>query len=125
MHCILSLFLYGFFLLTLDNIRISEDTISFVKNFTQRFPKSRNAHLALLEVSIWRLESGELGQSDLLAAYQNFYDFNSTKMYCFDDIRKYASYLNQTQILKLIDYVLDKVGAQKDVGIRLSAEFCW
>lgn len=110
-------FLIWFFWLTLDNIRISEDTISFVKNFTQRFPKSRNAHLALLEVFIWRLASGELEQSDLLAAYQNFYDFNSTKMYCFDDIRKYASYLDQTQILKLVDYVLEKAHAQKDVCV--------
>lgn len=115
MHCILYPCLCIF--LTLNNTRISEDTISFVKDFTQRFPKSRNSHLALLEVSIWRLESGELEQSDLLSAYQNFYDFNSTKMYCFDDIRKYASYLDQTQISKLVDYVLEKADAQKDVCV--------
>lgn len=112
------------FSLTLDN-RIFEDTLSFVQNFTQRFSKSRNAHLALLEISIWRLASGELEQSDLLACYQNFYDFNSTKMYCFDDIRKYSSYLDQAHVLKLVDYALEKSGAQKDVCIRLSTEFYW
>jgi N-terminal acetyltransferase B complex non-catalytic subunit len=96
-------------------IRTSENTISFVQKFVERFPKSRNAHLALLEVSIWRLESGEVEQSDLLAAYQKFFDFNSTKMYCFDDIRKYASYLDKTQILKLVDYVLEKAATQEEV----------
>ncbi|KAF4985746.1 hypothetical protein F66182_16899, partial [Fusarium sp. NRRL 66182] len=77
---------------------------------------SRNAHLALLEVSIWKLQSGEFEQPDLLAAYQNFFDFNSTKMYCFDDVRKYAPHIDQTHILKLVDYVLEKAGTQKDVS---------
>uniref|UniRef100_A0A093V0Q6 N-alpha-acetyltransferase 25, NatB auxiliary subunit n=1 Tax=Talaromyces marneffei PM1 TaxID=1077442 RepID=A0A093V0Q6_TALMA len=100
----------------IDDKKTSEDTISFVQKFAQRFSKSRNAHLALLEVSIWRLESGELEQSGLLAAYQNFYDFNSTKMYCFDDLRKYASYLDQAQVLKLVEYALEKADSQKDVS---------
>ena len=106
--------LYALWLIS-DGIRISEDTISFVQKLTQRFPKSRNAHLALLEVSIWKLQSGEFEQPDLLAAYQNFFDFNSTKMYCFDDVRKYGPHIDQTHILKLVDYVLEKAGTQKDV----------
>ncbi|EED15274.1 cytoskeleton organisation protein (Dec1), putative [Talaromyces stipitatus ATCC 10500] len=101
----------------MDDKKTCEDTVSFVQKFAQRFPKSRNAHLARLEVSTWRLKSGELAQSDYLADLRNFYDSNSTKMYCFDDIRKYASRLDPTQILELVDYALEKAAGQKDVSV--------
>lgn len=96
-------------------LRTSESTTLFVRNFAQRFPKSRNAHLALLEVSSWSLNSEETARVDFFTALINFYDLHSTKLYCFDDIRRYVSHLSQAHTLELVDHALEQVTVQPNV----------
>ncbi|KAH8693616.1 putative cytoskeleton organization protein [Talaromyces proteolyticus] len=91
----------------------TQESFEFLQKFVKRFPKSRNSHLAQLDFLLWRLESGALSQSEYLAACQEYYDANSSKLYCFDDMRKYALHLSPDQITKLVEYALGKAALQE------------
>ncbi|CRG87977.1 N-alpha-acetyltransferase 25, NatB auxiliary subunit [Talaromyces islandicus] len=94
----------------------TQKVLEFLQSFAQRFQKSRNAHLAVLDFSSWRLQTGALTQAGYLAACQKYFDFNSGKLYCFEDLRKYATHLDKDHIIKLVEYGLEKVTTQKEMS---------
>jgi N-terminal acetyltransferase B complex non-catalytic subunit len=95
--------------------RTTQKVLEFLQSFAKRFQKSRNAHLALLDFSSWRLQTGVLTQPVYLATCQEYFDSNSGKLYCFEDVRKYAAHLDKDHIIKLVEYGLEKVNSQKEV----------
>ncbi|PYH77225.1 cytoskeleton organization protein [Aspergillus uvarum CBS 121591] len=90
-----------------QRINSSETTIAtqdFIRDFVAAVPKSRNAHLARLDMVHWGFKSGSSNAEDLIAACKQYYDLNKHKLYCFGDLRTYVSSLDQVSMTSLVNY---------------------
>lgn len=79
-------------------------TQDFIRDFVAAVPKSRNAHLARLDMVHWGFKSGSSNAEDLIAACKQYYDLNKHKLYCFGDLRTYVSSLDQASMTSLVNY---------------------
>ncbi|KAJ9191343.1 hypothetical protein DTO021D3_2592 [Paecilomyces variotii] len=96
-----------------------QETQTFVEEFIQRQPKSRNAQLASLDLSYRRFQSGGKTSADLLSACQTYFDRNRKKLYCFADLKKYLVAVDKDSLNKFLDHVSQNVKddtAAKDVN---------
>ncbi|KAK2788459.1 hypothetical protein FQN53_003605 [Emmonsiellopsis sp. PD_33] len=89
----------------------ARETQGFIADYIKRQSKSRNAQLASLDLTEQRITAKELSSSDILSACKDYFDRNSTKLYCFHDLRKYLSKLDQTLQGEFLNYVAEKVVA--------------
>ncbi|KAL1987664.1 hypothetical protein VTN96DRAFT_2905 [Rasamsonia emersonii] len=108
----------------MNNPDTTKQTQEFVEEFIQRFPKSRNAQLALLDLTLWKIQTGVLTAADLLSACKAYYDRNSNKLYCFGDLRKYVVNLGKDDISDFVDHVLqkaDSLSSEKDGVSKINA----
>lgn len=98
----------------------TEETQAFLEAFAQRFPASRNAQLALLDLAAWKLETGAISPSDILAACKTYFDRTNNKLYCFGDLRRYVKRLEKADTIALVDYALRKADeVPKDVSVPI------
>ncbi|KAL1965647.1 hypothetical protein VTN77DRAFT_5324 [Rasamsonia byssochlamydoides] len=115
----------------IDNPDTTKQTQEFLEEFIRRFPKSRNAQLALFDLTLWKIQTGVLTNTDLLNACKAYYDRNSNKLFCFGDLRKYVVNLGKDEISDFVDHVLqsaDKSSSEKDGVAKINAlklEYCF
>lgn len=91
---------------------------TFIEEFIERQPKSRNAQLARLDMVHWRVQSGAQTADDLLSACQLYFDRSSNRLYCFEDLQKYLVALGKDLVSKFLDHVsshVDEQSSGKDV----------
>ncbi|PYH93734.1 putative cytoskeleton organization protein [Aspergillus ellipticus CBS 707.79] len=90
------------------------ETRKFLDNFIASTPKSRNARLARLDLAHWSFQAGDLKAEELISACQDYFDHNKHKLYCFGDLRNYASVLDKASLVKLVEYLSKSQEEQTD-----------
>ncbi|KAL1858493.1 hypothetical protein Plec18170_002692 [Paecilomyces lecythidis] len=96
-----------------------QETQTFVEEFIQFQPKSRNAQLASLDLAYRKFQSGVESTADLLSACETYFNRNRKKLYCFADLKKYLVVLDKDSLNKFLDHVSQNVKddtAAKDVS---------
>ncbi|KAJ5324621.1 Cytoskeleton organization protein (Dec1) [Penicillium atrosanguineum] len=83
---------------------IATETQKFVEEFIKANPKSRNAALAFIDLSIFGMQRGEMTADDVLSACQRYADQHKHKLYLFGDLRR-ALADNRTALSKIADYL--------------------
>ncbi|KAL2215610.1 cytoskeleton organization protein [Thermoascus aurantiacus ATCC 26904] len=96
----------------IDSPDAVQDVQTFIEEFIERQPKSRNAQLARLDMVHWRVQSGAQTADDLLSACQLYFDRNSNRLYCFEDLQKYLVALGKDLVSKFLDHVSSHVDEQ-------------
>ncbi|PGH03515.1 hypothetical protein AJ79_07350 [Helicocarpus griseus UAMH5409] len=91
----------------------AQETQDFITNYIKRQPKSRNAQLASLDLTENRISTNELAPKDLLSACKEYFDRNSSKLYCFHDLRKYLIKFDRSMQDEFQVHVSQKVVANQ------------
>jgi hypothetical protein len=89
---------------------VVQETQAFIEYFLSKFPWSRNANLALLDLVCWKNDREDVSEPNLLRDFHTYYRMNSSKIHCFNDLRKKLQYLTDHQRTDFIDYVLGTLG---------------
>lgn len=97
-----------------DCARTTSKTQDFISDFIASQPKSRNAQLARLDLTLFSFRSGELKQEEMLSRCQAYFDHSKNKLYCFGDLLSYLSSLDKESISKFVDYA-SKASVQSEV----------
>lgn len=98
----------------LNALETTAETQKFIDEFIKLEPKSRNAHLALLDLVQWRVQSTSIKSQDLVTACQEYFDRNRHKLYCFGDLRKYVTTLDRSDLLQILEYTAKSVENEDD-----------
>ncbi|OJJ44687.1 hypothetical protein ASPZODRAFT_134775 [Penicilliopsis zonata CBS 506.65] len=86
------------------------ETQRYIEDFIKAEQKSRNAQLARIDLIHWRVQSGSLAVTDLLSASQEYFKSNKRKLYCFMDLQKYLSALDQPSVSKFVEHIFQNLG---------------
>ncbi|RAL08991.1 MDM20/NAA25 family protein [Aspergillus homomorphus CBS 101889] len=89
-------------------------TQDFIRDFVASVPKSRNAHLARLDMVHWSFQSDSSKAEELVAACKQYFDLNKHKLYCFGDLRTYVASLDQASKTDVVIYTLEGQNEKTD-----------
>ncbi|PYH47457.1 MDM20/NAA25 family protein [Aspergillus saccharolyticus JOP 1030-1] len=103
-------------------------TQDFIRNFVASVPKSRNSQLAQLDLMHWKYQSSPSNAKELIASCKQYFDLNKHKLYCFGDLRTYASSLDQASVADFVKYALEGPNEGSDGVTKINAlklEYCF
>jgi len=87
--------------------------ISDAQQHTQKFigfdPRSRNAHIALLDIVLTGLKRGERTEDDLVSACQNYFNQHKSKLYAFQDLRGILETRDASVVRRVSQYCMDSI----------------
>ncbi|KXG52587.1 N-acetyltransferase B complex, non-catalytic subunit [Penicillium griseofulvum] len=95
------------------------DTQQHIEKFIEFSPKSRNAHIALMDVALTGFKRGVLTEDDLVAACQRYFDQHKHKLYAFKDLRGVLETRDDNLIQRVSQYCMDSVEGKPDDAIPL------
>ncbi|PGH15870.1 hypothetical protein AJ80_05401 [Polytolypa hystricis UAMH7299] len=105
-------------------IESAQEIQEFIADYIKRQPKSRNAHLASLELVKQGVEAKELSPADLLSECKSYFDRNSNKLYCFADLRRCIATLDtdlqtsfQSCIAEKVDFEISASPDEEDESL--------
>ncbi|KAJ5787175.1 hypothetical protein N7457_002165 [Penicillium paradoxum] len=95
------------------------DTQQHIEKFIEFSPKSRNAHIALMDTVLMGLKRGESTEDDLFAACQRYFDQNKRKLYAFNDLRGVLETCEDTLVHRVSQYCMESIEENTDDAIPL------
>ncbi|CAI7565238.1 unnamed protein product [Penicillium glandicola] len=95
------------------------ETQQHIEKFIEFSPKSRNAHLALMDISLTGFKRGERTEDDFVAACQRYFDQHKHKLYAFKDLRGVLETRADTLIHRVAQHCMDNVEGKPDDAIPL------
>ncbi|KAJ5194007.1 N-acetyltransferase B complex non-catalytic subunit [Penicillium cf. griseofulvum] len=95
------------------------DTQQHIEKFIEFSPKSRNAHIALMDVALTGLKRGERTEDDLVAACQRYFDQHKHKLYAFKDLRGVLETRDDNLIHRVSQHCMDSVKGKPGDAIPL------
>ncbi|KAJ6108395.1 Cytoskeleton organization protein (Dec1) [Penicillium sp. IBT 18751x] len=115
---------WGIWSLLVESVRniktpgITIETQKFVEEFIKACPKSRNAALAFIDLSLLGMQRGEMAAEDILSACEKYADQHKHKLYVFGDLRR-ALADNRTALAKIADYLSNAKDDGKDTVVPM------
>ncbi|KAL3481650.1 N-acetyltransferase B complex non catalytic subunit-domain-containing protein [Aspergillus californicus] len=117
----------------INTAEATSETQTVISEFIASQTKSRNAHLALLDLTHSSFMSGSVKQEDLLSACQKYFDHSRSKLYCFGDLLSYLPSLDRESVSKFVEYTskasvqTEEKGPSKGVALinSLKLEYCF
>ncbi|KGO76085.1 N-acetyltransferase B complex, non-catalytic subunit [Penicillium italicum] len=104
----------------LDNSpELLSDTQQHVEKFIEFSPKSRNAHIALMDIVLTGFKRGERTEDDLVVACQRYFDQHKHKLYAFKDLRGVLETRDDTLIHRVSQHCMNSVEGKPDDAIPL------
>ncbi|KAJ5747701.1 uncharacterized protein N7511_009397 [Penicillium nucicola] len=98
------------------------DTQGFIEKFIDFSPKSRNAHLARLDMILLGIARGQNTSDDLISACQKYWDQHKHKLYFLGDIRGVLENCEDSLVRKVYEYCMDSVeGKAEDIMPLINA----
>ncbi|CAG8058045.1 unnamed protein product [Penicillium salamii] len=105
------------------NLPEEEELISEVQQHIEKFiayePRSRNAHIALLDVVLTGLKHGVRTEEDLILTCRNYFDANKSNLYAFMDLRGVMETRDDSMVDRITDYCMESVEETPDNIIPL------
>lgn len=89
--------------------RLLSDTQQHIEKFIEFSPKSRNAHIALMDIVLTGVKRGERTEDDLVVACQRYFDQHKHKLYAFKDLRGVLETRDDTLIHRVAQNCMDSV----------------
>lgn len=89
--------------------RLLSDTQQHIEKFIAFIPKSRNAHIALMDVVLTGFKRGERTEDDLVVACQRYFDQHKHKLYAFKDLRGVLETRADSLIHRVAQHCMDSV----------------
>jgi N-terminal acetyltransferase B complex non-catalytic subunit len=89
--------------------RIVSDAQQHIQKFIEFDPKSRNAHISLLDIILTGVKRGERTEDDLISACQNYFDQHKSKLYAFQDLRGVLETRDASVVHRVSQYCMDTV----------------
>lgn len=103
--------------------RVTHDIQKFIEKYIEFSPKSRNAHLARFDLMTQRVNAGDLTETDLFSAAQQFFDVHKPKLYASSDLRVCLAETDKTLVSKVVEYALSCKDGSENVGSRIPCVF--
>jgi N-terminal acetyltransferase B complex non-catalytic subunit len=94
------------------------ETQEIIEKFIEFSPKSRNAHLARLDLTLVGIRRGQNTSDDLVSACQKYWDQHKHKLYLFGDFRGILETREDSLVRQVCEYCMDSVEG-KAVSERL------
>ncbi|KAJ5608161.1 hypothetical protein N7537_004780 [Penicillium hordei] len=95
------------------------DTQQHIEKFIEFSPKSRNAHIALMDIVLTGVKRGERTEDDLVIACQRYFDQHKHKLYAFKDLRGVLETRDDALIHRVAQHCMDSVEGKPDDAIPL------
>ncbi|KAI2680984.1 hypothetical protein DTO013E5_8853 [Penicillium roqueforti] len=95
------------------------DTQQHIEKFIEFSPKSRNAHIAIMDIVLTGFKRGERTEDDLVIACQRYFDQHKHKLYAFKDLRGVLETRDDALIHRVAQNCLDSVEGKPDDAIPL------
>ncbi|KAJ5963624.1 N-acetyltransferase B complex non-catalytic subunit [Penicillium vulpinum] len=95
------------------------ETQQHIEKFIEFIPKSRNAHIALMDTALTGFKRGERTEDDLVAACQRYFDQHKHKLYAFKDLRGALETRDGALIHRVSQDCMDSVEGNTDDAIPL------
>lgn len=89
--------------------RLLSDAQEHIQKFIDFDPKSRNAHVALLDLVLTGLKRAERTEDDLVLACQNYFDVHNLKLYAFKDLRGVLDSCGSSVVDRVSQYCMETV----------------
>ena len=89
--------------------RLLSDTQQHIETFIKFSPKSRNAHIAIMDIILTGFKRGERTEDDLVVACQRYFDQHKHKLYAFKDLRGVLETRDDALIHRVAQHCLDSV----------------
>lgn len=89
--------------------RLISDIQQHIQKFIEFDPRSRNAHIALMDVTLTGLKQGERTEEDFISACHTYFDANKSKLYAFMDLRGIMETRDASMIHRVTDYCVESV----------------
>lgn len=97
------------------------DAQQHIQKFIDFAPRSRNAHLALLEATLIGLREGEYTEDDLVAACQKYFDTHKFGLYAFIDLRNNLETCDASVLQRVSQYCVERAEANQVSDDSLSS----
>ncbi|CAG8027283.1 unnamed protein product [Penicillium nalgiovense] len=95
------------------------DTQQHIEKFIEFIPKSRNAHIALMDIVLTGFKRGERTEDDLFVVCQRYFDQHKHKLYAFKDLRGVLETRDDTLLHRVAQHCMDSVEGKSDDAIPL------
>ncbi|KAJ6030340.1 uncharacterized protein N7446_000599 [Penicillium canescens] len=95
------------------------ETQEIIEKFIEFSPKSRNAHLARLDLTLVGIRRGQNTSDDLVSACQKYWDQHKHKLYLFGDFRGILETRDDSLVHQVCEYCMDSVEGKADDAIPL------
>ncbi|KAJ5258962.1 hypothetical protein N7524_010518 [Penicillium chrysogenum] len=95
------------------------DTQQHIEKFMEFIPKSRNAHIALMDTVLTGFKRGERTEDDLFVVCQRYFDQHKHKLYAFKDLRGVLETRDDALIHRVAQHCMDSVEGKPDDAIPL------
>lgn len=89
--------------------RLLSDSQQHIEKFIEFSPKSRNAHIALMDIVLTGFKRGERTEDDLVVACQRYFDQHKHKLYAFKDLRGLLETRDDALIHRVAQSCMDSV----------------
>lgn len=89
--------------------RMLSDAQQHIQKFIDFDPKSRNAHVALLDILLTGFKRNERTEDDLALACQNYFDAHKLKLYTFKDLRGVLDSCGSSVVNRVSQYCMETV----------------
>jgi N-terminal acetyltransferase B complex non-catalytic subunit len=99
------------------------ETQELTKKFIDFSPKSRNAHLARLDLILIGIRRDQNTSDDLFSACQNYWDQHKHKIYLFGDFKGILETCDDSLIRQVCGYCMDSVEGNAVSEQYLPSEF--
>ncbi|KMP09176.1 hypothetical protein CIHG_03505 [Coccidioides immitis H538.4] len=118
---------WSLLLTAVENVQMEgafKDVEEFIENHIAKRPKSRNAQLARLDLTSRQVSKGKrLSPADLLTGCKIYFDNNKTKLYCFNDLRRYLTILDESFREEFHSHVVQHVSMEAPNGDNTAADY--
>lgn len=89
--------------------RLISEVQQHIEKFIAYEPRSRNAHIALLDVVLTGLKHGVRTEEDLILTCRNYFDANKSNLYAFMDLRGVMETRDDSMVDRITDYCMESV----------------